>query len=273
MAAQTVERARTRIPATASGVVALPGSAAFVIAAAGYTLAARGVTVASAPQFGPDLPIEQREHTYYRWLVTTLPQERLYTSIAIVGFLCLAGAAAFARDLLGRDRALATVGAFLIAAGAAVWVSGSIFQLGGHRAVGLMATHINPIQTTNSIAFTIDMISQAFALAAFALIGAGMLSLACAATGARNVLRGWASYTALIAALMVVTAGSYAAGNGDVTDLMLLAGGVVLLPGWLIWTGRTGEAEQAPRHVPAHEQESFATWDASANRGRQKCSL
>ena len=49
---------------------------------------------------------------------------------------------------------------------------------------------------------------------------------------------------------MVVTAGSYAAGNGDVTDLMLLAGGVVLLPGWLIWTGRTGEAEQAPRTRP-----------------------
>jgi len=52
-------------------------------------------------------------------------------------------AATFARDLLGRDRALATVGVFLVTAGAAVWVTRSGLQLGGHRAVGLMATHIN----------------------------------------------------------------------------------------------------------------------------------
>ncbi len=52
-------------------------------------------------------------------------------------------AATFARDLLGRDRSLATVGVFLVTAGAAVWVTRSGLQLGGHRAVGLMATHIN----------------------------------------------------------------------------------------------------------------------------------
>ncbi len=59
--------------------------------------------------------------------------------------------------------------------------------------------------------------------------------------------RAWAGYTVLIAALMLVTAGSYAVGNGGLTDLVLLAGGVVLLPAWLIWTGRVGEAEQTPR--------------------------
>jgi hypothetical protein len=133
MATQTIERARTRIPAATSGVVAWLGAAAFVIAAAWYTLAVRGVTLASAPQFGPDVPVEQWEHIYYRWLATTLPQERLYISIAIVGFLCLAGVAAFARDRLGRDRIVARIGAFLVAAGAAVWVTGSIFQLGGHQ--------------------------------------------------------------------------------------------------------------------------------------------
>jgi hypothetical protein len=118
MATQTIEPARTRIPAATSGVVAWLGAAAFVIAAAWYTLVAQGVTVASAPQFGPDVPIEEREHIYYRWLITTLPQERLYTSIAIVGFLCLARAAAFARDRLGRDRIVARIGASLVAAGA-----------------------------------------------------------------------------------------------------------------------------------------------------------
>jgi hypothetical protein len=103
-----------------------------------------------------------------------------------------------------------------------------------------MATHANPIQTTNSIAFPVDMIGQAFALAAFALIGAGMLSLAWAAAGARNGPRGWAGYTALIAVPALVTAASYAAGDGDLADLMLLAGGTVLLPAWLVWTGRIG---------------------------------
>jgi hypothetical protein len=184
------------------------------------------------------MPLVQREHIYYRWLLTTLPQERLYTSIAIAGFLCLAGTAASARDLLGRGRAAARIGAFLVGAGALLWVTGNVFQLGGHRAVGLMATHANPIQATNSIAFTIDMTGQAFALAAFALTGAGLLAFVRAAAQAQRRRRGWAAYTVLLAALMLVTAGSYAASNGDLTDLMLLVGGTALLPAWLIWTGR-----------------------------------
>jgi hypothetical protein len=177
MATQAIEPVRTRSPAATSGIVAWLGAAAFVIAATWYTLAVRGETVASAPQLGPPLPLPQREHIYYRWLATTLPQERFYTAIAITGFLCLGGTAGVARYRLGRDRIGARIAAFLVAAGAAVWVTGSILQLGGHRAVGLMATHANPIQTTNSIAFTIDMIGQAFALAAFALIGARMADL------------------------------------------------------------------------------------------------
>ena len=246
METQTIERAPTRIRVGTVSVVAYLGGAAFVAAATWYTLAARGVTVASAPQIGLEVPVQQGQHIYYRWLGTTLPQERLYTSVAIVGFLCLAGVAALARDLLGRDRALARTGSFLVAAGALIWVVGSVFQLGGHHAVGLMATHANPIQTTNSIAFTVDMIAQAFALAAFALIGVGMLAFARAAAQTRPQHRAWAGYAVLMAALMLVIAGSYAAGNGDLTDLMLLAGGVVLLPVWLVWTGRIGETEQAP---------------------------
>jgi hypothetical protein len=111
-----------------------------------------------------------------------------------------------------------------------------------------MATHANPIETTNSIAFTIDAIADAFALAAFALIGAGMLAFAVAAAGERPGHRAWAGYTVVIALVMLVTAGSYAAGNGGLSDLMLLAGGVVLLPLWLIWTGRIGsDPDRYPR--------------------------
>lgn len=238
MRAQTTERVRMRIPAATSSVVAWLGATAFVIAAAWYTLAVRGVAVALAPRTAPDVPLPRREHIYYRWLVTTLPQERFYSAIAIAGFLCLAMVAAFARDLLGRDRLPARAGALALGVGAVLWVTGTIVQLGGHRAVGLMATHGNPIQTTNSIAFTIDMTGQAFALAAFALIGAGMASLALAAAGPAGAHRRWAGYTGFLAALLLVISWSYAVGYGDFTDLMLLAGGVVLLPAWLIWTGR-----------------------------------
>jgi hypothetical protein len=246
MQAETIERARTRIPFATSGVIAGLGTTAFVIAAAWYTLAVRGVTVALAPRIGPRVPLPQREHIYYRWLVTTLPQERFYSAIAIAGFLCLAMVAAFARDLLGRDRIPARAGALAIGAGAVLWVTGTVVQLGGHRAVGLMATHGNPIQTTNSIAFTVDMTGQAFALAAFALIGAGMASLALTAAGPAGARRAWGGYTAVLAALLLVTAWSYAAGYGDLTNLMLLAGGVVLLPAWLVWTGRMTAAKSRP---------------------------
>ncbi len=240
MQTQTAERVPAKDTAGAPQIVGYLGAAAFVVAAAWFGLATRGVTVAPAPQAGPDATPLQVMHGYYRWQVTTLPQERLYISIAIVGFLCLAVAAVFLRDLLGRDRALSRIGALLVGAGAGGWISGSVLELGGHRAVGLMASHANPIQTTNSIAFTIDTIGDAFALAAFALIGAGLLAFARAAIQERPGHRAWAGYTIVIALAMLVTAGAYAAGNGSLSDLMLFAGGVVLVPLWLIWTGRTG---------------------------------
>jgi hypothetical protein len=127
----------------------------------------------------------------------------------------------------------------LVAAGSLLWIAGSVLALGGHRAVGLMATHANPIQTTNSIAFTVDTIAAAFALAAFALIGAGMLGLAAAAP--RPAHRAWARGTIVVALAVLVTAGSYAAGDDGFTDLMLLIGSAALLPLWLIWTGREAE--------------------------------
>lgn len=71
-------------------------------------------------------------------------------------------------------------------------------MLGGHRAVGLMATHDNPIQTTNSIAFTIDTIDDTFALTAFTLIGAGMLSFPIAALQRRPSRRVWPGYTIIV---------------------------------------------------------------------------
>jgi hypothetical protein len=236
METQTAERVRTGKTAGPASIVAYAGAAAFVIAGVWFWLAIKGVTVASTPRVGTGEPSQQAMRIYYRWLVTTLPQERYYMAIAIAAFLCLAASAFFVRDLLGRDRAPARIGAGLAGAGSLLWIAGSVLELGGHRAVGLMATHANPIQTTNSIAFTINMIAAAFSLAAFALIGAGMLGFAAAAR--RSVHRAWASVTIVVALVALVTAASYAAGSGGFSDLMLFIGGVVLLPLWLIWTGR-----------------------------------
>ena len=115
-----------------------------------------------------------------------------------------------------------------------------------------MATHANPIQSINSIAFTIDTITTAFALVAFAMIGAGMLAFAAAAQlpWRRAWVSGAVVIAVVIALVMLATAGSYGAGNHNLSDLMLFATGVAVLPAWLIWTGRisgTGDAHPDPR--------------------------
>jgi hypothetical protein len=239
METQTAEQVRARKTAGPATAVAYTGAAALVIAGAWFWLATKGVTVAPPPRAAAGATPQQGMHIYYLWQVTTLPQERYYTSIAIAGFLCLAAAAFLVRDQLGRDRAPARVGALLVGAGSLLWIAGGVLELGGHRAVGLMATHANPIQATNSIAFTIDTIVAAFALAAFALIGAGMLGFASAAR--RPGHRAWAGGTIVVALALLVTAGSYAAGNDGFSDLMLLVGGAGLLPLWLIWSGKEAE--------------------------------
>ena len=250
METQTIERVRaTRAAGGPATVVAYAGAAAFAVAAGWFWLTTKNVTVAPPPQAGPHMAPLQGMRIYYRWRVTTLPQERYYISIAIAGFLCLAVAALYLRATVGRDRPLAGTGALLVGAGAATWITGSVLQLGGHRAVGLMATHTNPIQTTNSIAFTIDMIAAAFALAAFAFIGAGMLAFAATAARGHTGHRAWAGYTALVAFVMLFTAWSYAGSDNNLSGLLLIADGVVLLPLWLIWSCRIGRVEHGSENA------------------------
>ena len=52
--------------------------------------------------------------------------------------------------------------------------------------------------------------------------------------------------TVVIALVLLAIAGSYGAGNDNLSDLMLFATGVAVLPAWLIWTGRIGETGDAP---------------------------
>lgn len=247
MDTQTVERVRPGTVAGQGNLVAYAGAAAFIVAAAWFYLVAKGVTISAAPSARAGEPAQQAMRAFYRWQAGIYTQERYYTSIAIAGFLALAAAAASLRNRPGLQRVPARLGALLTSAGAGVWTCGNVLVLGGHHAVAQMATHTNPIGVTNSIAFTIDTIDNAFALAAFTLIGAGLLSFAAAAHQSRSAGRAWPGYTLVVALVTLVTAVSYAAGKPSFSDLMLLISGVVVLPVWLVWAGRTSVPGPQPQ--------------------------
>jgi len=250
MRAETIEHRQVVRQAWPPRVLTTAGAAAFIVAAAWYGLAANGVTAAAAPSPAAGGTPGAALHAYYRWFATTLPQERLYTALAMAGFLCLGWAVTAARDWLGADRPLTRIGAALAGFGAALWITANLLTLGGHRAVGLMATHANPVQTVSSIAFTIDTSTEAVELGAFLLTGAGLLALAAAsagtsrpratATGAglRRADQVWPYLTVLTAVMLVVTGVSETAASGTLSQWALIVSGAVLLPAWLIVTGQ-----------------------------------
>lgn len=186
--ARTPSRRASLTPALAADLVAYVGAAAFVVAAIWYGLTARFITVAKPPAVNPNATLDAELHRWFNWFVATLPQERLDVGIAIAGFLCLVPLGAFAGDLLGRHRVLARIGSLALPTGALLWAAGNVLQLGGHRAVGLMATHRNPIETVNAILFTVDTIDDAFDLAAFAVLGVALLAFAGAVYAGYTVL-------------------------------------------------------------------------------------
>jgi hypothetical protein len=221
------------------GFLAYGAAAGLVVAAGWYALIARHVTVAAPPALEAGVPIEMVLHRYYAWFVPTLQQERIDTAIAIVAFVCLVPIASALRDRLGPAGWLTRIGATGVAVGAFTWVMGNMVALGGHRAVGLMATHGNPIETVNAIGFTIDTIDDAFELAAFALIGAGTLAFGWVALHDRRAApMGWGWLSLAVGVVTLTLSGAYAADEGNLVDLLLVTGGIVLLPAWLVSTGR-----------------------------------
>jgi len=246
MGTMTVERARTRGTVSVASGVAYAGAAALAVAAGWYTLAVKGVTMATAPHFPASLPLEQKLSLFFSWVATTLPQERLYTSIAIGGMACLMAVALFARDMLGREQPVARIAAVAVGIGASLWIVGNVLQLGGHKEVGGMVTsHAVPLTTVGPIFFAVESIDDAFEVAAFAFIAVGMFAFATHAIG--NGSRAWGRYTFLVGVALLATVISYVTNNGDLTDLLLFAGGVVLVPVWLVWTGRS--IERVPAEV------------------------
>jgi hypothetical protein len=222
------------------GLVAWGGALAFMVSAAWYGLVVEGITVASAPELPSKQPVREQERTYFDWLLPTLHQERLYTSLAIVGFCCLVGAVMLMPRRPGV-RSGSALAAAAVGAGSGLWVVGNIVQLGGHRAVGLLFSHGAPLRTVNSLDFTVDTVDDTFELAAFALLGAGMLVLGWSAIRGPSAARAWGRYTCVLGLVLLATSISYAVDNGDLTNVLMLAAGVVLMPVWLVWSARPAD--------------------------------
>ena len=223
---------RGREPMTA---VTYTGAAAFCTAAIWYALAVQGVAVARQPTFTRHQSSAQRFRIFYDWVVSTLPQERWYVSLAILGFLSLATVGMLMRRPTSHDQ-MSAAGALTLAMGSTLWIVGNLFQLGGHHAVGLMATHGNPLRVVSSIFFTVEMIDDAFETAAFATIGLALLLLA--RVGAQSGQRAWSRYSAGLGTACLALAVAYILDEGDIVNLLLVALGAVAIPVWMIWTGR-----------------------------------
>jgi len=204
-------------------------------AAAWFALIDKSISVDAEPTYDPSLSTGVNLSVYFDWFDTTLVQERIDTSIAILGFASLIVVGLALRERLTGHDARVAVGALAVTIGSMLWIVGNVLQLGGHRAVGLMSGAANPVEAVNSILFTIDTIDDWFELFAFAFLGIGLISLAWAQIRVREH-RLWVWLSFLTGVVFLVLAGAYVDGNGDVIDPILVLGGMVLLPVWLIWT-------------------------------------
>ena len=193
------------------------------------------VTVAAPPSgIGPQVPPLQAMHTYYTWYAGTVGQQRADTIVAMIGVSGLVLLADALRRRAGADL-LARAACTAIGAGGIVWLVGALIDIGGHRAVGLMATHGNPIAGVNSIAFTVDVTADAFSAAAFILLGLAMVALGIAPVRAGRPR--WATLSTITGLVSLVVAIGYLQGIDSVTTYVLGALAAALLPAWLVWTG------------------------------------
>jgi hypothetical protein len=208
--------------------------AALVVAGVWNALVQQHVTVSSPPtDVGPQTLPLQAMHDHYTWYASTVAQERGAT---ILGILGVTGLVITAVELRRRLLAglLGSAACTALQTGGVVWVAGALVGIGGHRAVALMATHGNPIQAVNAVAFTTDVTSDAFSTTAFVLFALGMGALTTTSYGGRR----WALLTLFTGALALVVAYGYVAGIDAITTFGLGVLAAVLLPIWLVWTGR-----------------------------------
>jgi hypothetical protein len=193
------------------------------------------VTVPAAPSgIGPQVPPLQAMHTYYTWYAGTVGQQRADTIVAMIGVSGLVLLADAVRRRAGADL-LTRAACTAIGTGSIVWLIGALIGIGGHRAVGLMATHGNPVAGVNSIAFTVDVTADAFSAAAFILLGLAMVALGIAPFRAGSPR--WTTLSTITGFVSLVVAIGYLQGIDSVTTYVLGALAAALLPAWLVWTG------------------------------------
>jgi hypothetical protein len=234
-------------------------AAALTVSAVWYGLLATRVTVADPPTPAAGQSIDSAMHRFYEWFATTVVQERFDLAVAIGGAVCLGLVALNLARLFDRGEPAALVGAYAIGIGGAIWSIGSLVQLGGHRAVGLMATHGNPIQTVNAIDFTVDTIDETFELTAVILLGLGLLAFVSAASRKPVAGSAWSTYTFASGLTMLALAVSYVVGTDDVTTWLLVVAGAAVIPMWIVWTARLSPVVPIP---------SIEAEDATATRER-----
>lgn len=227
-----IRRATSRA-GIALGAVA---AAALVVAGVWNVLVQEHVTVDDPPERVPTATVDQAMHQYYGWYAGTVGQERAVTIFGIAGMVGLIVLAGSLRRRLADADLLSHAACTGLGAGGVLWIVGELILIGGHRAVGLMATHGNPIDGVNSIAFTVDMTEQAFAAAGFVVLGLAMVAIGIAPV--RLAGPRWAALVILDGLLSLLVAIGYLRGVDFLQTYVLGLLAAVLVPAWLVWTGR-----------------------------------
>lgn len=224
--------------------VAFAGAIAFIFAAVWSGLVSFDIVTPAAPPLGEGGEPELK--AYWGWFAGILPALQLGYIVLIVALASLAlanvGLAILRQPRNPAVSANVTVAAGAVVTGCLLWIIGACERLGGDRAVALLATHDNPIEPTNSIAFAADWTATAFELTGSLMAGAGLIALGYATRAHRKLAL--AAGTAL-AALGIA---QYADLSEWSTWLRLATGGV-LLPWWLI---AAGLALRTHTHQPGH---------------------
>jgi hypothetical protein len=208
----------------------LAGALLFV-SAVWYGLVTEQITVDDRGDSAPTV------EGYYEWFSTTVTQEMLVGALAVLGVACMIVVGWALRERIAPDGGRAGVGALAITTGSLLWIVGNIVDLGGAQAVKDLTERGGPIEPVTAIDFAVNEIDDAFELFGFAFIGVGVLGLAWEALRV-NQRRPWTWLTALTGLVILVLSAAYAAESWDLVDALLVLGGAILLPTWLIWSAQ-----------------------------------
>jgi hypothetical protein len=153
----------------------------------------------------------------------------------VLGIACLIVVGWALRERIAPDGGRAGVAALAITTGSLLWIVGNIVDLGGAQAVKDLTERGGAIESVTAVDFAVNEIDDAFELFGFAFLGVGVLALAWEAQRAAEH-RPWTWLTVLTGLVVLVLSGAYAAKSWDLVDALLVLGGAVLLPAWLIWS-------------------------------------